>query len=266
MPFTIKFIEGKALVVDITNDTLAQRSGIAKGDIVESIDGLTIKQLIDKKRPVISASNYGSMLHSLEYLLVRSPKDSSELVVRRNNQVRQLTSFNFLSKGRFPGKLGTFAYERDSALSRIKDSIGYINLGNLQRKDSLQLRALVECVKGLIIDNRQYPKTQTAGDLIGNLILPPNQVFVKFSYPFPDYPGLFPFSLPTGMGTAGTTDYFSHKIAILINEETQSSTEFQAMVFRKAPRAALIGSYTAGADGNVALINLPGVFIPIFPD
>ncbi len=258
MPITIKFIEGKALVVDITNDTLAQRSGIAKGDIIESIDGLTIKQLIDKKRPVISASNHGSMLHNLQYLLVRSPKDSSELVVRRNNQVKQLTSYNFLSKGRYPGKPGTFSYERDSALSRIEDSIGYINLGNLQRKDSLRLRALVGSVKGLIIDNRQYPKTPTSGELIGNLILPPNQEFVKFSYPYPEYPGLFPFSQPTGMGTEGTTHYFPGKIAILINEETQSSTEFQAMVFRKAPGAALIGSHTAGADGNVALINLPG--------
>ena len=117
---------------------------------------------------------------------------------------------------------------------------------------------MARSVKGLIIDNRQYPKSLSAGDLIGEIILPPNTIPVKFSSPQPDCPGLFPFSKPTGLGTKGTPNYFPHKIAILINEETQSSTEIQAMMFRKSPGAVLIGTNTAGADGNVALINLPG--------
>ena len=258
MPFSIKFIEQKAVIVSIINDTLAKKSGIATGDIVESIDGVTIKELVDKKRPLISASTDGSFFNIVRYLLTRSQKENSELVIRRGDQLKKLTSFNYFSNSGLWPKPGTFSFEKDSSTCTIEDSIGYINLGNLQRKDSLKLRAMVRNVKGLIIDNRQYPKTLAAGDLIGNIILPPDQVFAKFSSPHPDYPGLFPFSKPTGMGTEGTRNYFPPKIAILINEETQSSTEFQAMMFRKSPGAVLIGTNTAGADGNIALINLPG--------
>jgi C-terminal processing protease CtpA/Prc len=261
MPFTVKFIEQKAVIVTIINDSLARQSGINRGDIIESIDGITVKELIRTKRQVISASNEGGHLNFLRYILTRSRKESSELLIRRGAALKKVVSFNAPTKALQKAKPGTFPFERDSSLCIIQDSIGYVNLGNFQRKDSTKWREMVSKVKGLIIDNRQYPKTLSAGDLIGNAILSPNPVFVKFSSPHPDQPGLFPFSKPTGMGTTGTTGYIPPKIAILINEETQSSIEFQAMLFRRSPGAVLIGSRTAGADGNVALINLPGGII-----
>lgn len=258
MPFTIKFIEDKAVVIAITNDSLANRSGIATGDIVESIDGVTMKELIRQGKLLISASNNGSYLNLLRYTLTRSRKENSELLIRRGKELKKVVTYNSSVRTLQKVKSGTFPFERDSSLCIIEDSIGYVNLGNFQRKDSTKFREMVSKVKGLIIDNRQYPKTQSAGDLIGNAILRPDPIFVKFSSPHPDYPGLFPYSKPTSMGTEGTNGAIPPKVAILINEETQSSTEFQAMVFRKSPGAVLIGSNTAGADGNVALINLPG--------
>jgi C-terminal processing protease CtpA/Prc len=43
-----------------------------------------------------------------------------------------------------------------------------------------------------------------------------------------------------------------------VNENTQSHAEFTAMAMRVAPHAIVIGSTTAGADGNVSAITLPG--------
>jgi len=48
------------------------------------------------------------------------------------------------------------------------------------------------------------------------------------------------------------------KIAILVDEVTQSQAEYTAMAFRAAPGAIVIGSTTAGADGNISAIPLPG--------
>jgi C-terminal processing protease CtpA/Prc len=45
---------------------------------------------------------------------------------------------------------------------------------------------------------------------------------------------------------------------IIVNEKTQSHAEFTAMSLQMAPRATVIGSTTAGADGNVSRIVLPG--------
>jgi C-terminal processing protease CtpA/Prc len=45
---------------------------------------------------------------------------------------------------------------------------------------------------------------------------------------------------------------------ILVDEVTQSSAEYTTMAFRSSPNAFVIGSTTAGADGNVSPIPLPG--------
>ena len=48
------------------------------------------------------------------------------------------------------------------------------------------------------------------------------------------------------------------KVVILINEQTQSQAEFTTMALQTAPDAKIIGSQTAGADGNVVSIIFPG--------
>ena len=48
------------------------------------------------------------------------------------------------------------------------------------------------------------------------------------------------------------------KIAILVNEATQSSGEFLAMRFRVCRNVKVFGSTTAGADGNVVEFAMPG--------
>ncbi len=51
--------------------------------------------------------------------------------------------------------------------------------------------------------------------------------------------------------------HYAGKVVILIDEITQSSAEYTAMAFRAAG-AIVIGSTTAGADGNVSTVPLPG--------
>jgi len=50
-------------------------------------------------------------------------------------------------------------------------------------------------------------------------------------------------------------------VIILVNEETQSQAEITVMAFRKSPGSLVIGSATAGANGNLSLIPLPGGII-----
>jgi C-terminal processing protease CtpA/Prc len=52
--------------------------------------------------------------------------------------------------------------------------------------------------------------------------------------------------------------HYEGKLAILADEVTQSSAEYTTMAFRVAPRAIVIGSMTAAADGNISPIALPG--------
>jgi C-terminal processing protease CtpA/Prc len=52
--------------------------------------------------------------------------------------------------------------------------------------------------------------------------------------------------------------HYSGKVVILVDEISQSQAEYTTMAFRSAPQALVVGSTTAGADGNVSPITLPG--------
>jgi C-terminal processing protease CtpA/Prc len=52
--------------------------------------------------------------------------------------------------------------------------------------------------------------------------------------------------------------HYGGKVVLLVDEVSQSQAEYTTMAFRAAPGTIVIGSTTAGADGNVSQIPLPG--------
>jgi len=51
---------------------------------------------------------------------------------------------------------------------------------------------------------------------------------------------------------------YQGKLVVLVNENSQSQAEYTAMAFRAGKNTTIVGSTTAGADGNVSTIVLPG--------
>ena len=56
----------------------------------------------------------------------------------------------------------------------------------------------------------------------------------------------------------GNKNPFSGKVMVLANEVTQSLGEFTVMAAKATGNATVLGSQTAGADGRIAYIFLPG--------
>ena len=110
--------------------------------------------------------------------------------------------------------------------------------------------------KGLIIDIRNYPSDFPIYEL-SNYLMPKKTPFVKFTNGSIENPGLFTFekSISAGMKNNG---YYKGKVVIIVNEISQSSAEYHSMAYKVHPNATVIGSTTAGADGNVSQILLPG--------
>jgi C-terminal processing protease CtpA/Prc len=110
--------------------------------------------------------------------------------------------------------------------------------------------------KGLIIDLRTYPENFPVINFAGKLY-PKPKVFAHFTYPNLHTPGLFTTKKGYRTGLKNK-NYYKGKVVILINETTQSSAEYHTMAFRQAPNATVIGSTTAGADGDITMLVLPG--------
>lgn len=53
-------------------------------------------------------------------------------------------------------------------------------------------------------------------------------------------------------------DTYNRKVIILMDETSQSNTEFTIMALRQSPNAVVVGSPSIGADGNVVSLSLPG--------
>ena len=69
------------------------------------------------------------------------------------------------------------------------------------------------------------------------------------------YPGTF--SLEEKLAFRGTNDYKGKEV-VIVNGQTQSQAEYTTMAFQSSPNVTVIGSTTAGADGSVSSIWLPG--------
>ena len=106
-----------------------------------------------------------------------------------------------------------------------------------------------------IIDIRNYPSAFMPFDL-GSLLVDHPSEFVRFTHGDIANPGAFHWGEPLTIDPK--QPHYSGKVVILIDEITQSQAEYTTMALRTAPGAKVIGSTTAGADGNVSEIPLPG--------
>lgn len=69
-------------------------------------------------------------------------------------------------------------------------------------------------------------------------------------------PGEFTFTGELNIKNQGKA--YGGKLVVLLNELSQSQADYTAMAFRAGNNTTIIGSTTAGADGNVSTILLPG--------
>jgi C-terminal processing protease CtpA/Prc len=144
----------------------------------------------------------------------------------------------------------------DQAYQVLDDNIGYIRLDKMEGQSVNQMMTALANTKGLIIDIRSYPSKFVVFEL-GAHLYPSAYNFVRFTSMQTNHPGQFNWTEPLAVG-GDNPDYYKGKVVILVDEATVSQAEYTAMAFRGAPSAIVIGNTTAGADGNVSGISLPG--------
>ena len=249
----LTFIESKPVVTDFFDEKLGKATGLEIGDIISAINHRPVEEIVKESLKYAPASNYPTKL-----------RDISSNLLRTNDTI---INIEFIRDGRRQGKtLSTYSLKdinifkknkvSDSCFKFINKDIAYINNGSLKREYLPKIWKEIENSKGLIIDIRNYPSDFPIYDLSSYLI-PKSIPFVKFTNGSIESPGLFTFTRILNAGN-DNKNYYKGKVVILINEITQSSAEFHTMAYRVNPNATVIGSTTAGADGNVSQFYLPG--------
>jgi hypothetical protein len=252
-PVEVKFIENKPVVTGFISTKSGKASGLQKGDIIVSVNDKKPEEIIEEKLPVTPASNYSTQLREIARDMLRTNDTLLNITYYRNNSTSGLKIRCYP-----PTELNLYAMfsRKDTCFKLLTPAIGYIYPGNIKKEYLPRVMDEVQKTKGLIIDLRCYPSDFIVYSL-GEYLLPDSADFVKFSNTGIKNPGLFSFTQRVFVGKKND-EYYKGKVIIIVNEITQSQAEFTAMAFRVAPEATVIGSTTAGADGNVSEIILPG--------
>jgi C-terminal processing protease CtpA/Prc len=87
-----------------------------------------------------------------------------------------------------------------------------------------------------------------------------HDVLTFVRWPATDRLRLLAFHAIPSVSLGPSAPHYDGKVVILVDETTQSSAEYHAMALQATPNAVVVGSTTAGADGNVSWIALPGGF------
>jgi len=253
-PVQVRFIENKLVITKYYDPDLQATTGLKAGDIITHINGKTVESIVDSIKEYYPASNEAARMRDIANDILRSRNNTISINCISFNQAKQKDLMLYDRQNTL-----LHIYEKDSTLCYrlLNDTIGYITLKSIKKEDIDNIKRNFKNTKGIIIDIRNYP-SYFVPFLLGSYFVSSTTPFVKFSHGNVDNPGEFTFVSPLKIFKPEETYTYRGKLIVLVNEETQSQAEYTAMAFRAGINTTIIGSQTAGADGDISNIYLPG--------
>lgn len=248
----ITFVENKAVVTDFYKNENNSTSNLNVGDIILSVNGIKVEDIIKQKLKTTPASNYPTQLRDIANGLLRTNDALINISYNSNGKIKEknIITYDYITT------IKHNMQNSKEALTVFPNNVAYLYPASLKNNEMNTLWQSISKTRGLVIDLRCYPADFIVFSL-GSKLLPQSTPFVKFSTGSINTPGLFTSGNNLHIGEKNS-DYYKGKVIILINEQTQSQAEYTTMALRIAPNAVVIGSTTAGADGNISYIMLPG--------
>ena len=260
LPVSVRFIEGKAQVVALAEPageaSALSGAGLAVGDVLLTVDGVPVAELVEEWSPFYAASNVPTRLRDIGRALTRGPKGTVRLEVDRDGEVLELEAER-VPMGTLDLRSLLWHDRPGETFQRLSEDVGYLKLSSVEMEKVSEYLEQAEGTKGLVVDLRNYPSAFMVFALGGRLVSEPTQ-FARFTSGDFANPGAFEWTPPLSLRPTGPR--YEGRVVILIDEVSQSSAEYTTMALRSAPNAIVVGSTTAGADGNVSRIPLPGGF------
>jgi len=254
LPVQAKFIEGKLVVTAYYRDTFAVKQKLKIGDVITEINGAPVAGLIQKYLPLTAASNYETQLRDMpDRYLLRSNDPHYKLQVSdgKSEKTVAIDGIPYV----YIDMESLSAAEREKHTFHVIDNqVGYVYPGHYRNAELPTIKKVFEGTKGIVIDMRCYPSEFMPFTFVP-YIKSGNAPFVKFTSGNVVAPGLMEMGAQLSVPALGE---YKGKVVVIVNAVTQSQAEYTTMAFQSSPNVTVIGSTTAGADGNVSQIFLPG--------
>lgn len=254
-PFEVMEIEGKAVVTRVWDAQAAP--GIAPGQVVETYEGKPLAERLEALKPYVTASNAQGLRHRLLARALSGPEGSQATVeVSDASGPRKAVRFTRSIKSLQKPLTG------DSS-RLLPDNVGYVDLTRLQPSEVPALFEKMKGTRALVLDMRGYPNG-TAWPIAPYL----NTHKAR-------YGAVFERNLVATEGQEGRHKSFQElpranvplyrgRTVMLIDERTISQAEHTGLFFEAANGTTFIGSPSAGANGDITNLVLPGGITLVF--
>jgi hypothetical protein len=254
LPVVVRFVEGRVVVFQDVSPAVGPTSDLIPGDVIRELDGVAVEDLVAQWTPIYADSNEAARLRDIGRYMTRGSCGPVALVVQRGDQTLNLNPNRAPTNTVDPNAGSTHDRPGDT-FQMLGNGVAYLKLSSVEAAKSATYIQSAAGTKGLIIDIRNYPSEFVVFSL-GDLLVSAPTDFVRFTFGDVANPGAFHWSPPLGL--TPQQPHYAGKVVIIVDEISQSQAEYTAMAFRTAPGAIVIGSTTAGADGNVSTVPLPG--------
>jgi len=225
---------------------------LKRGSVITAVNGKTVQEIIEYHRPTTPSSNERGLIRNAGRMLFLSSNDETEITFRyKGKEYKEKISKSAVT---FPDNFRGRKKPEDYNLSA--KGMVYIDVATIKAEALEKALQNGKNAKGLILDMRRYPKLYTK-EIFEKHLFPRPTEFMWFSLNSKKYPGNFFLDIEGKAGFTENPDYYKGKIAILVNEHTQSWGEFTAIAYRAAPNSTVIGTQTAGANGHIGYLFLP---------
>ena len=252
LPVIVRFIEDQAVVTGYSDNVAGAATGLTAGDVIETLDDVPVRDLVKRWAPYYPASNEAARLRDIARGVTRGECSDVRLGVNRNGRPVPITA------GRLPltgNQTAGATHDRPGdTFQMLSSDVAYLKLSSIAVKDVVGYVERAKGTKGLVIDIRNYP-SEFVVFALGSLLVDGATPFARFTIGDLDNPGAFRWTPPLTLDPR--TPHYPGRVVVLVDETSLSQAEYTSMAFRAAG-ARVVGSTTAGADGNVSPSALPG--------
>lgn len=284
-PFDFHVKDDYLLVTRLILPEQCKKANIAVGDRITEINGKKIKAIIQDKSQLLSTSNHVTLLHRLSDYQnniiwpdskvikrltlnkkgVNQPVESTVSFVKSSDTSNMERILEYL-KTKIEAKKQKKLTHSDIAYFRIDQTFKFIETTDDDKVDVEMEKLLTESAskKAIVFDMRGYPDW---GGFVYTYIYgyfsEKNNYFGKYYQQALNNIGIFKYNENSETYFPKDKLYTTHpyhgKVFIIVNPDTLSASEWNTMNLQHIfPHAKTLGQMTAGADGDIKKLVLPG--------
>ncbi|MFY9825941.1 MAG: S41 family peptidase, partial [Thermoanaerobaculia bacterium] len=256
-PVGARWLEGACVVTVVRDDPAVKATGVAVGDVVVSVDGKTVAERFAELEPYVTAATEGARKTKLCGLSLLGAKDSTAVLTLRGREGNREVKLPRLPWARSP--------KTDEAVrllpGRRSGDIGYVDLTRLEVSQVDDMFEKLKDTRGIVFDMRGYPRgtawsiaprINTQGALKGATF---RRAEVSGVFDSDVSESGFYFAQPLPLSSKWK---YTGKTVMLIDERAISQSEHSGLFYEAANGTKFVGTPSAGANGDVTDLTLPG--------